>query len=97
MSQLSWPRLGFVGAGRIARCLALGFARAGYPVTAIASRTPESARRLASQIEFCAAYDEPQRVVESADILFLTVADDSIGTTANTPDFSCHTVPPGGA
>lgn len=70
MSQLSLSWAGFVGAGRIARCLAPGFARAGYPVTAIASCTPESVRRLASQIGFCAAYDGLQRVVESADILF---------------------------
>lgn len=97
MSQPSLPRVGFVGAGRIARCLAPGFARAGYPVTAIASRTPESARRLASQIGFCAAYDDPQRVVESADILFLTVPDDSIGTTANTLEFPCHAAPAKGA
>ncbi len=70
MSQPSLPRLGFVGAGRIARCLAPGFARAGYPVTAIASRSLESARQLASQIESCAAYDDPQRAVESATYSF---------------------------
>ncbi|MBP0593054.1 DUF2520 domain-containing protein [Paraburkholderia sp. LEh10] len=93
MSQPSLPRLGFVGAGRIARCLALGFARAGYRVTAIASRSPQSARQLASQIEFCAAYDDAQRVVESADILFLTVPDDSIGTTANTLAFPARAAP----
>jgi predicted short-subunit dehydrogenase-like oxidoreductase (DUF2520 family) len=93
MSQPSLPRLGFVGAGRIARCLAPGFARAGYPVTAIASRSPESARRLASQIESCAAYDDPQRIVESADILFLTVPDDSIGSTANTLAFPARAAP----
>lgn len=93
MSQPSLPRLGFVGAGRIARCLALGFARAGYPVTAIASRSPESARQLASQIESCAAYDDPQRIVESADILFLTVPDDSIGSTANTLAFPAGVAP----
>ena len=93
MSQPSLPRLSFVGAGRIARCLAPGFARAGYPVTAIASRSPESARQLASQIESCAAYDDPQRIVESADILFLTVPDDSIGSTANTLAFPAGAAP----
>jgi predicted short-subunit dehydrogenase-like oxidoreductase (DUF2520 family) len=88
MSQSSLPRLGFIGAGRLARCLALGFTRAGYPVTAIASRTPESARRLAGQIERCTAYDEPQNVVDAADIVFLSVPDDSIGSTANTLRFN---------
>ena len=88
MSQSSLPRLGFIGAGRLARCLALGFTRAGYPVTAIASRTPESARRLASQIEQCTAYDDSQEVVDAADIIFLSVPDDSIGSSANTLRFN---------
>lgn len=87
MSQSSMPRLGFIGAGRLARCLAPGFARAGYPVTAIASRTPASARQLASQIDHCAAFDDPQQVVDAADIVFLAVPDDSIGSTANTLRF----------
>ena len=50
MSQPSLPRLGFIGAGRLARCLALSFSRAGYPVTAMASRSAASAGRLAGQI-----------------------------------------------
>jgi predicted short-subunit dehydrogenase-like oxidoreductase (DUF2520 family) len=84
MSQSPMPRLGFIGAGRLARCLALGFSRAGYSVTAIASRTPASSRQLASQIDHCAAHDDPQQVVDAADIVFLAVPDDSIGSTANT-------------
>ncbi|OLL30046.1 NADP oxidoreductase [Burkholderia sp. SRS-W-2-2016] len=87
MSQSSLPRVGFIGAGRLARCLALGFARAGYPVTAIASRSTGSARRLADQLEHCAASDDPQQVVAAADIVFLAVPDDSIGTTAHTLRF----------
>jgi predicted short-subunit dehydrogenase-like oxidoreductase (DUF2520 family) len=88
MSQPSLPRLGFIGAGRLARCLALSFARAGYPVTAAASRTAASASRLAGQIEHCTAFDTPQQVVDAADIVFLTVPDDSIGTTAHTLRFT---------
>ncbi|MCC8394243.1 DUF2520 domain-containing protein [Paraburkholderia sp. MMS20-SJTR3] len=87
MSQSSLPRVGFIGAGRLARCLALGFARAGYPVTAIASRSTESARRLAAQLEQCVACDDPQQVITAADIVFLAVPDDHIGTTAHTLRF----------
>ncbi|WP_455774893.1 NAD(P)-binding domain-containing protein, partial [Burkholderia stabilis] len=43
MSLPDPPRLGFIGAGRLARCVAQRFAQAGFPVVAIASRTPESA------------------------------------------------------
>jgi predicted short-subunit dehydrogenase-like oxidoreductase (DUF2520 family) len=81
------PRLGFIGAGRLAHCLALSFSRAGYPVTAVTSRTPASAARLAAQIEHCAASDDPQQVVDSADVVFLAVPDDSIGTSAHTLRF----------
>lgn len=91
MSQPSLPRLGFIGAGRLARCLALSFSRAGYPVTAVASRTAASASRLASQIESCSAFDDPQQAVDAADIVFLAVPDDSIGTTAHTLRFTADT------
>lgn len=81
------PRLGFIGAGRLARCLALGFARAGYPVTAVASRRGDAARELADALDACHAVDDPQQVVEAADIVFLAIPDDSIGTIANTLRF----------
>ncbi|WP_454872910.1 Rossmann-like and DUF2520 domain-containing protein [Paraburkholderia xenovorans] len=87
MSQSSLPRLGFIGAGRLARCLALSFSRAGYPVTAVASRSAASAGRLAGQIGHCAVFDDPQQVVDAADIVFLAVPDDSIGTSAHTLRF----------
>jgi predicted short-subunit dehydrogenase-like oxidoreductase (DUF2520 family) len=87
MSQSTLPRLGFIGAGRLARCLALSFSRAGYPVTEVASRSATSAVRLASQIEHCVASDDPQHVVDAADIVFLAVPDDSIGTSAHTLQF----------
>jgi predicted short-subunit dehydrogenase-like oxidoreductase (DUF2520 family) len=87
MSQPPLPRIGFIGAGRLARCLALSFARAGYPVTAVASRSAASAGRLASQMEHCAASDHPQQVVDTADIVFLAVPDDSIGSSAHTLRF----------
>ncbi|MGH8781334.1 Rossmann-like and DUF2520 domain-containing protein [Paraburkholderia sp.] len=88
MSQPSLPRVGFIGAGRLARCLARGFARAGYPVAAIASRTAATAHDLAGEFAGCVSSGDPQTVVEAADIVFLTVPDDSIGTTANTLRFS---------
>jgi predicted short-subunit dehydrogenase-like oxidoreductase (DUF2520 family) len=58
------PRLGFVGAGRLANALAPALARAGYPVVAVANRTPEAAHRLAKLIatasrDFAAAHRLP--------------------------------------
>ncbi|CAB3645335.1 Rossmann-like and DUF2520 domain-containing protein [Paraburkholderia rhynchosiae] len=88
MSESSLPRLGFIGAGRLARCVAPGFSRAGYPVTAVTSRTSASASQLAGQIPGCVALDDPQQVVDAADVVFLAVPDDSIGTSAHTLRFA---------
>jgi predicted short-subunit dehydrogenase-like oxidoreductase (DUF2520 family) len=76
------PRVAFVGAGRVARALARGFARAGYPVVAVASRSAASAAQLAAAIPGCRAEREAQAAVEAADLVFLTVPDDAIGPVA---------------
>ncbi|MBN3790089.1 NAD(P)-binding domain-containing protein, partial [Burkholderia sp. Ac-20353] len=78
MSVPDTPRLGFIGAGRLARCVAQRFAQAGFPVVAIASRTPASAAALAARIDGCRAVATPQDVVDAADLIFLTVPDDHL-------------------
>jgi predicted short-subunit dehydrogenase-like oxidoreductase (DUF2520 family) len=82
------PRLGFIGAGRLARCLAAGFARAGYPIAAVAAHSRDSAERLASSLPLCRAVTDAQDVVDSSDLVFLAVPDDSIGTIANNLSFN---------
>ncbi|CAB3712621.1 Rossmann-like and DUF2520 domain-containing protein [Trinickia soli] len=77
------PRLGFVGVGRLARCLAAGFAAAGYPVVAVAGRSPASAQRLADNLPHCRAVSDAQAVVDASELVFLAVPDDNIGTIAN--------------
>ncbi|MDR5749924.1 MULTISPECIES: DUF2520 domain-containing protein [unclassified Caballeronia] len=83
MPYSATPRLGFVGAGRLARCVSRAWSRAGYPVTAIASRSPGPARALADQLPGCLVAENPQAVAARADIVFLTVPDDEIGAAAN--------------
>ena len=82
MSVPDTPRLGFIGAGRLARCVSQRFARAGFPVVAIASRTPASAAALAARIDGCQAVDTPQQVADAADLIFLTVPDDHLASAA---------------
>ena len=77
------PRLGFVGAGRLARCLAAVWSRAGYPVTAISSRSAASAHEFAAGFPECLVAEDASAVAQHADIIFLTVPDDAIGATAN--------------
>lgn len=82
------PRIGFIGAGRLARCLAVGFARAGYPVAAVASRSGASAQALADAVNAdapatrCVAFEEPQQVADAADLIFLCTPDDTLATVA---------------
>ncbi len=70
MSLPSVPRLGFIGAGRLAHCLARRFAQAGFPVVAIASRSPAPAQALAARIDGCVAAASAQAVVDAAELIF---------------------------
>ena len=72
------PRVGFIGAGRVAKALAWGLARSRHSVVAAASRSIGSAEQLAHRIEGCRATPDAQDVVDHADLVFVTVPDDAI-------------------
>ena len=76
------PRIGFVGAGRVAKGLAWGMAQSGQCVVAAPSRSPASAGQLAARIAGCRAAANPQEVVDCCDLVFLTVPDDAIAAVA---------------
>jgi predicted short-subunit dehydrogenase-like oxidoreductase (DUF2520 family) len=76
------PRLAFIGAGRVAGALARGFARAGFPVGAVASRRPAAAEAIAAAVPGCRATASPQDAADAADLVFLTVPDDAIAPVA---------------
>lgn len=73
-------RIAFIGAGRLGTSLATALARAGEPVAFVASRNPDSARRLANTLPGCAAVDAAEAA--RAELVFLTVPDDAIGPLA---------------
>ena len=76
------PSIAFIGAGRIARVLAASFADLGYPVTAVASRSPESAARVASLVPDCRAVS-PQEAADAAEVVFITTPDGAVGSVAS--------------
>ncbi|MFH1044381.1 MAG: DUF2520 domain-containing protein [Pseudomonadota bacterium] len=76
-NQIS-PRIGFIGAGRVAKALAWGLAESKHSVVAAASRSLGSAEQLAHRIEGCRATAVAQDVVDRADLVFITVPDDAI-------------------
>ena len=75
-------RLGFIGAGRVAKALAWGLAGSGHSVVAAASRSMDSAGQLAARIAGCRASTVAQDVVDGADLVFITVPDDAIAAVA---------------
>ena len=77
------PRVGFIGAGRLGGSLAAALAKAGYQVTAIASRDTRAAAALAADIGGNATVaPSAAGVVAMADLVFLTVPDDAVAQLA---------------
>ncbi|HXH21224.1 MAG TPA: DUF2520 domain-containing protein [Dehalococcoidia bacterium] len=69
--------IGFIGAGRVGGALAISLHEAGYPVVAVASRSPEAAAALADHIPGCQAVT-PQEVVDRSEVVFITTPDAAI-------------------
>ena len=77
-SSLAALPIGFIGAGRVAQTLAPAFARAELNVAAFHNRGADAAQRLGSRILSARPMPDPQQVVDSCDMVFLTVSDDAI-------------------
>ena len=75
-------RIGFIGAGRVGRALSRAFATTGMPVVAVASRSHASAEALAAALPACRVFAAPQAVVDSVNMVFLSVPDDAIASLA---------------
>jgi predicted short-subunit dehydrogenase-like oxidoreductase (DUF2520 family) len=76
------PRIAFVGAGRVGTALAVAFARAGWSVTAVASRDEERRERFRALVAGARAFADAQAVLDEADLIFLTVPDDALAGAA---------------
>lgn len=77
-----FTNLGFIGAGRTATALAFGLAKASYQVAAVSSRSAASAQSLAQKVQGCRALAHPADVLQSCEVVFLTVPDDAIASVA---------------
>lgn len=75
------PSIAFIGAGRVAGMLARAFADLGYPVPAVASRSPESAERVASLVPGCRALSL-QEAADAAEVVFITTSDGAVADVA---------------
>ncbi|HEX3606855.1 MAG TPA: DUF2520 domain-containing protein [Candidatus Dormibacteraeota bacterium] len=77
------PRIAVVGAGRCGSALAVAAHEAGYPVTAVTSRTPEHARALAGRVG-AEVVGSAVAATRRADLILLTVPDAQITRVAAT-------------
>jgi predicted short-subunit dehydrogenase-like oxidoreductase (DUF2520 family) len=75
-------RIGFIGAGQLAVPLAWSLARCGYRIVGTASRSPQSAAKLAAGIADAKAYDDPRQLADAADLVLIAVPDDAIAAVA---------------
>src|SRR4051794_37157080 len=57
------PRIAFIGAGRVGTALGAAFARAGWQVTAVASRDEERRRRFQEKVAGARAYLDAHAVL----------------------------------
>jgi len=71
-------KIGFIGAGKVGTALAVQLSNKGYPVVAVASRTMQSAQKLADAVPSCKAYENVQQIADIADLIFITTPDDAI-------------------
>lgn len=72
------PRIGIVGAGHTGLALGVAFSRAGWPVTAVASRDPANRTRFTRLVASARPVEHAQHLVDGVDLVFLTVPDDAI-------------------
>lgn len=72
------PRIGFIGAGRLAQTLAVVWAEAGAQVIGANSRSAASALALTRRCEHATAFPTAQALADAADLIFLSVPDDAI-------------------
>lgn len=73
-------RIGFVGAGKVGSALAILLQRAGYRIVGVASRTAESANKLAARLN-CPVLSK-EAVAKQSEALFITTSDDAIASVA---------------
>lgn len=76
------PRIGFVGAGRVACALGVAFSRAGWPVTTVATRDPLREAHFLELVPGVTPVASSSAIADDVDLIFITVPDDAIADVA---------------
>jgi predicted short-subunit dehydrogenase-like oxidoreductase (DUF2520 family) len=75
--------IGFIGAGTTGTALASRLDQQGFIISAVNSRTPTSAERLASRVQNCKVFPSAQEVADNTQLIFITTPDDVISKIAD--------------
>jgi predicted short-subunit dehydrogenase-like oxidoreductase (DUF2520 family) len=70
--------VGIIGAGAVGTALGVAISRAGWPVTALASRDAQRRERFAGLVPGVRAFVEPGAILEEVELVVLSVPDDAI-------------------
>ncbi|HBV96188.1 MAG: NADP oxidoreductase [Peptococcaceae bacterium BICA1-7] len=70
-------KIAIIGAGKVGSALAILLSERGYKVSGVASKSFDSAVKLASRVE-APAFEKPEEAAQNADIVFITTPDREI-------------------
>ena len=76
------PLIGIVGAGAVGTALGVALSRAGWPVTAVASRDKGRRERFRAQVPATRAFAEANALLDEVELIILAVPDDAIASLA---------------
>jgi predicted short-subunit dehydrogenase-like oxidoreductase (DUF2520 family) len=76
------PYLGIVGAGAVGTALGVALSRAGWPITAVASRDAGRRARFSQLVGGTRAFAEATAILDEAELIILAVPDDALAPLA---------------
>ncbi len=76
------PFLGIVGAGAVGTALGVALSRAGWPITAVASRDAARRERFSRLVGGTRAFAEATAILDEVELIILAVPDDALATLA---------------
>ena len=77
------PFTGIVGAGAVGTALGVALRRAGWPITAVASRDPARRERFRNLVGGVRAFSEANAILDEVELVILAVPDDAIAPLAD--------------
>jgi predicted short-subunit dehydrogenase-like oxidoreductase (DUF2520 family) len=77
------PVIGIVGAGAVGTALGVALSRAGWPITAVASRDPGRRERFRSLVDVPRVFADAMPILDEVELIILAVPDDAIASLAS--------------